>query len=262
MTVLVAVTGGALIGLLLGSLGAGGSILAVPVLVYGLGQGPYAATTGSLVVVGSTAAVAAVAAHRAGNVRLDRGLVFATAALAGTAVGAHASGRVPEHVLLAAFAGLMLAVAVVMAVRRTAAPSAAGPVLAFRPFRCECPRALQVAATATAAGLATGFLGVGGGFLVVPALTLALGMGIREAAGTSLVVITVTSTVALAVRLDAGARVEWAPVLLLAGSAVVAAVLGARLGPRLAADSMRRAFIGLLVLVAGLTIWQAVPGLA
>jgi uncharacterized membrane protein YfcA len=136
-------------------------------------------------------------------------------ALGGAAAGAKASGLVSQPVLLAAFAALLLAVAAVMAVRplrsRRRRPGSrtesylADPIISVRPsFACQCPRALKVLATATIVGLLTGFLGVGGGFLVVPALVLALGLPMAYAAGTSLVVITITSASALVVRAGAG----------------------------------------------------------
>ena len=109
---------GALIGLSLGALGGGGSILAVPVLVYLLGQSPAQATTGSLVVVGVTALIGAVTARRAGNVLLARGLAFGLVAIGGAVLGARASAQVPEPVLLASFAALMLVVGGLMAVRQ------------------------------------------------------------------------------------------------------------------------------------------------
>ena len=116
--VLVAAVAGTLIGLSLGALGGGGSILAVPVLVYGLGQSPAQATTGSLVVVGVSSLVGALAAHRAGNVLLGRGVAFGAVALGGAVAGARAAGHVPEPVLLAAFALLMLLVGGLMALRQ------------------------------------------------------------------------------------------------------------------------------------------------
>ena len=117
MTLLLAVAAGVLIGLSLGALGGGGSILAVPVLVYALGQSPAQATTGSLVVVAVTSLVGAVAAHRAGNVLLARGVVFGLVATGGAVAGARASAAVAEPVLLGAFAVLMLAVGTLLAVR-------------------------------------------------------------------------------------------------------------------------------------------------
>ena len=118
MTLALAVVAGALIGLSLGALGGGGSILAVPVLVYALGQSPAQATTGSLVVVAVTSLAGAVASHRAGNVLLTRGVVFGLVATGGAVAGARASAAVAEPVLLGAFAVLMLAVGTLLAVRQ------------------------------------------------------------------------------------------------------------------------------------------------
>ncbi len=101
MTLVLAVGSGALIGLSLGALGGGGSILAVPVLVYALGQSPAQAPTGSLLVGGVTALIGAVTAHRAGNVLLGRGVTFGLLAIGGAALGAKASALVSESVLLA-----------------------------------------------------------------------------------------------------------------------------------------------------------------
>ena len=272
MTLVVAVVAGLLIGLSLGALGGGGSVLAVPVLVYALGQSASQATTGSLVVVGVTSLVGAVTARRAGNVLLGRGVAFGAAAIGGAAVGARLSTLVPEPVLLAAFAGLLVLVAGVMTVRQVSARRSAGtaggrprldvPIVSFRPrFACQCPRALKVLVTATAVGLLTGFLGVGGGFLVVPALVLALGLPMEFAAGTSLVVITVTSTAALAVRAGTGTHPDWALVALLTVAAVVGGYTGARLTARVDTSRLQTAFTLLLLLVAGYTAWQALHAL-
>ena len=272
MTVAVAVVAGVLIGLSLGALGGGGSVLAVPVLVYLLGQSAAQATTGSLVVVGVTSLVGAATAYRAGNVMLGRGIAFGLVAIGGAAVGAKASGLVPEPVLLAAFAALLLVVAGVMTVRQLRSrrsgerpPRRAlvdDPIITFSPtFACQCPRALKVLVTATAVGLLTGFLGVGGGFLVVPALVLALGLPMEYAAGTSLVVITITSAAALAVRAGTGAHPDWALVALLTGASVAGGWLGARLAARTDTSRLQAAFTVLLLLVAVYTASQAVPAL-
>jgi len=265
---------GAIIGLSLGALGGGGSILAVPVLVYLLGQSPAQATTGSLVVVGVTSLIGAVTAYRAGNVMLGRGVAFGLVAIGGAVVGAQASAHVPEPVLLAAFAVLMLVVGTVMAVRQirgrradTAANRAPSlrvddPIITFTPtFACQCPRALKVLVTATAVGLLTGFLGVGGGFLVVPALLLALALPMEYAVGTSLVVITITSAVALAVRAGSGIQPDWGLVLLLTLASATGGFLGARLALRTDTRRLSGAFTVLVLTVAGYTSIRAFPGL-
>ncbi len=283
LDLLIAVAAGALIGLSLGALGGGGSILAVPVLVYALGQGPAQATTGSLVVVGVTALIGAVTAYRAGNVLLARGVTFGLVAIGGAAVGATASSLVSEPALLAAFAALMLVVGGVMAARQVRAHRAAGdpgsdphdevghttrhalddPIITFSPtFACRCPRALKVLITATVVGLLTGFLGVGGGFLVVPALLLALALPLEYAAGTSLVVITLTSLAALAVRVGVGPAPDWGLVLVLTAVSAIGGVLGATLADRIDTNRLSTAFTVLVLGVAVYTAARALPALA
>ena len=273
MTPLLAVAAGALIGLSLGALGGGGSILAVPVLVYLLDQSASQATTGSLVVVGVTSLIGAIAAHRAGNVLLGRGLVFGLVAIGGAVAGAEASDRVSEEVLLAAFAALMLLVGGTLAwrqlrhrrgddARHAARPTLDDPIITFSPtFACQCPRALKVLLTATVVGALTGFLGVGGGFLVVPALLLALALPMEYAAGTSLVVITITSAAALAVRAGAGATPDWTSVAVLTATSAAAAVAGARLADRVGTHRLQAAFAVLVLGVAVYTAARAVPAL-
>ncbi len=270
MTLAVVVVAGVLIGLSLGALGGGGSILTVPVLVYGLGQSAAQATTGSLVVVGITSLAGAIAAYRSGNVLLTRGVAFGAVAIGGAAAGAKASGLVSGPVLLAAFAALLVVVAAVMASRqlrsRRGPPGAHlashvdDPIITFSPsFACHCPRAIKVLATATVVGLLTGFLGVGGGFLVVPALVLALGLPMAYAVGTSLVVITITSASALAVRAGAGLHPNWGLIVLLTAVAVLGGWAGARLTARADTSKLQAAFTVLLMLVAGYTAWRALP---
>lgn len=271
MTLVLAVAAGALVGLSLGALGGGGSILAVPVLVYLLDQSATQATTGSLVVVGVTSLIGAVAARREGNVLLARGVGFGAVAVGGAVAGARASAHVPETVLLAAFALLMLVVGATMLVRQLRQRGAGRrdrptppeePIIRFRPaFVCRCPRALKVLVTATAVGLLTGFLGVGGGFLVVPALVLALTLPMEYAAGTSLVVITLTSASALVIRAGSGLAPDWTPVLVLTAASAVGAVLGARLAARTDTARLAGAFTALVLAVALYTAGQALPAL-
>ena len=272
MTLVLAVAAGVLIGLSLGALGGGGSILAVPVLVYLLDQSATQATTGSLVIVGVTSLAGAITAHRAGNVLLGRGVVFGTVAIGGAALGATAATHVSDDVLLAAFAALMLLVGGLMAWRQLqhtrrgagtgARPTLDDPIITFSPtFACNCPRALKVLLTATTVGLLTGFLGVGGGFLVVPALLLALALPMQYAAGTSLVVITITSAAALAVRAGAGTSPDLDVVLALTVTSALAAVIGARLADRLETSRLQGAFTVLVLAVAAYTAARALPAI-
>jgi uncharacterized protein len=272
MTLLLAVVAGALIGLSLGALGGGGSILAVPVLIHLLDQSPAQATTGSLVVVATTALTGAIAAARGGHVMLGRGVVFGLVAVGGAVLGAKASAHVGEDVLLASFAALMLLVGATMAVRQlrhvhhgpqhAARPALDDPIISFSPtFACACPRALKVLVTATSVGLLTGFLGVGGGFLVVPALLLGLALPLPYAVGTSLVVITITSVTALAVRAGIGTAPDWGVVLALTLASAGAAVLGARIAARTDTRRLSAAFTVLVLAVAAYTAVRAVPAL-
>ena len=278
MDVALALVAGGLIGLSLGALGGGGSILAVPVLVFLLDQSPVQATTGSLVVVGVGAVIGALTAHRSGTVLLGRGLVFGATATGGAVLGATASSRVDEDVLLGAFAVLLLLVAALMVVkqvRRRATgqdedallAAALEPIIRVNPeFMCRCPQAAKVLVTATAVGLLTGFLGVGGGFLIVPALVLSLRLPTRHATGTSLVVIAVTSTVALTTRVveSAGGSApapDWALVAVLTTATAAASYAGARLAQRTDPRRLSQAFTALVLLVAAATAGQALPAL-
>src|SRR5665647_1962920 len=180
MTFALAIPIGLLIGLTMGALGGGGSILTVPALVYLLNQNTQAATTGSLLIVGITALAGMAVHHGAGQVRVSQGVVFGVLGIAGSYVGSLLSVRVAPDVLLAAFSVLILVVAAMMFTRsrRSQDASDAGggsgrnevPIITLRPsFTCAWSRALKVLITATAVGLLTGFFGVGGGFAAVPA---------------------------------------------------------------------------------------------
>jgi uncharacterized membrane protein YfcA len=267
VTLLLAGVAGLLIGLSLGALGGGGSILAVPVLVYLLEEPPSAATTGSLVVVGVTALVGALAAHRNGTVLWARGAAFGATAVLGAVLGARASTSVREPVLLGGFSLLMLLVAGLMTWRLLRHRQGIvphhhdGPVLTLHPLTLDVRRAAVVLVTATAVGLLTGFLGVGGGFLVVPALVLALDLPMERAAPTSLVVIVLTSATAFAVRVGSGVEPLWGPVLLLTAAAAIGAVLGTRLARRTDPHRLAAAFTLVVLGVAVYTAVRALPGL-
>ena len=275
---LLAILLGALIGLSLGALGGGGSILTVPALVYALGQSPRTATTSSLLIVGITALIAVVPHARAGRVRLGQGLVFGALGTAGSFAGSALSSRVPPQVLLTAFAALMLVVATLMLRRsrgskssdptNTGDPTGAltptgAPMFTLRPFTCTCPRVAKVVATATAVGLMTGFFGVGGGFVLVPALVLALSFPMPVAVGTSLLVIAVNSATALTARVSSGStHLDWPLITTFTGAAVIGSLLGGQIAGRAHPRHLTRAFAVLLIAVAAYTAARSIPALS
>ncbi|WP_256922028.1 sulfite exporter TauE/SafE family protein [Leifsonia sp. NCR5] len=249
---------GLLVGMSLGALGGGGSILTVPALVYLLGQNPAAASTSSLLIVGGTTLIGMLPHLRAGRVRLGQGIVFGLLGVVGTSVGSFLAAGIPGNVLLLAFAGLMLVVAGLMTrrrraeTRRTGGPATApeAPLLGFSPFRCDCPRVVILLLTATGVGLLTGFFGVGGGFAVVPALVLALRLPMPVAVGTSLVVITVNSATALVSRLGHGVQLNWPLIATFAAAAIIGSLLGSRITARVSPARLNLWFTFLLIAVA------------
>ena len=256
--ILIAVVAGLLIGASLGALGGGGSILTVPALVYLLGQSPHRATTASLMVVGAAAVVGAITHARCGRVRLKTGAMFGVLGIAGSYAGSLASAAVPANVLLAGFGVLMLTVAAVMVLRRRHGRTQPGHAAASTGAR----HTIMVAAAATGVGLITGFFGVGGGFVVVPALVLVLGFDMATAAGTSLVVIAVNSAAALAARAGHGSlTLDWALIGAFAAGAVIGALAGGSLAGRASPQRLSAAFTVLVILVAGYTLARSLPGL-
>lgn len=260
---------GLAIGLTLGALGGGGAILTVPALVYLLGQEPGTATTSSLLIVGVTSLIALLPHGRAGRVRVGQGLMFGALGTGGSFVGSLLAARVAPQVLLTAFTGLMLVVAATM-LRRSFRRGAdaddtdvtSGPILTLHPLTCACPRLAKVVVTATGVGLLTGFFGVGGGFVLVPALVLALSFPMPVAVGTSLLVIAVNSATALAARTQQGVGdLDWPLILGFAGVAVVGSLVGTRVADRIPARALSQAFAVLVLVIAAFTAVQSVPAL-
>jgi len=274
---LIAVPAGLLIGLLLGTLGGGGSILTVPVLVYLLRQSPHAATAGSLLIVGTTAAVGMIAYQRAGRVRLSLGITFGVLGVAGSYAGTRLSSGVPPDLLLSLFAGLMLAAAAAMMRRPRGAAAwrkrATGSLPAAARASCRriaCQRlggsmvlrrGLKIIVAATGVGLLTGFFGVGGGFVIVPALVLALGFDMPSAVGTSLLVIAIDSAAALAARLGGQISLDWALLGVFTVAALAGVLAGNRVASRIDASRLTTAFTVLLVAVAAYSLARSLPGL-
>ncbi|MFD5406514.1 sulfite exporter TauE/SafE family protein [Streptomyces griseorubiginosus] len=241
----LALAAGAVIGLALGALGGGGSVLAVPALIYLLGFSPVGATTASLVIVTLTSVTAMVAHARDGNVRWRMGLLFAAAGIGPAMAGGALADRIPEAVLTAAF-GVVAGVASVRMLRTRPAPGAAVTV---RPGRA--------AATGAGLGAVTGVLGVGGGFLAVPALVGVLGMRMRNAVGTSLLVITVNSLAALSMRAGTLEGLDWTIVGPFVGAAILGAWDGKRLATKVSGPTLQRIFAMVLSAVAAFMLIDA-----
>jgi uncharacterized protein len=251
--VLLALPLGLAIGLAMGALGGGGAVLAVPVLVYALGQDVHTATTASLAVV-------AVAAVAGGLGRMNRREVcwpqlaaFVPGALAGTVAGTVANRAVGGDALLIGFAAVM-AVAAGFTWRRASSPEGA------RAGGCPPLRVRRTAAAGLAVGALTGFFGVGGGFLVVPMLALAIRFPLRQAIGTSLVIVALVSLAGLGAHLAGGSTIDWALTGALAAACGVGALAGSVVAARVDQRSLGRAFAALLVVVAAYVLGAVALG--
>ncbi len=272
MTLLTASVLGAVIGLVLGALGGGGGVLTVPVLVYALGETPQNATTGSLVIVGIAAAVGAIARRGTGLVAWRQGLAFGLIGIPAAYLGTAVNQRLDPAALLLAFALLILAVAVTMLAgnrRSTTTAADAPPHDAAGPDGAVALTAVRtrpgvdivkVVASALAVGFLTGLLGVGGGFVVVPALVIALRMPMPTAIGTSLLVITVNSAASLLARAGT-VHVDWSVVGPFTLAAVLATVIGKRVADRFSGRALTRAFAFLLIAVAAFVMFQSAQAL-
>lgn len=262
---------GAVLGLVIGLLGGGGGILAVPLLI-AVGQPFLVASSQSLVIVSAGALAALVPHHRAGRVDWRVGLTFGVLGTVGAVVGARLAAYVEPAILLGCLTLLLLAGAVAMlraatgeqtraethaearlepAGDGTEPPSpTAGSAAASKP---------QVVGLASSVGLVTGLMGVGAGFVVVPALVSAMKLPVKKATATALVVIVINSAVALAVRHGSTGGLAVTAGLAVASAAF--AVIGALLSRLVPGWALSTAFGVLLILVAGYTTVKAVLGL-
>lgn len=241
---LLAVPFGLAIGLALGMLGGGGSILVVPVLAYVLGQDAQEATTASLVIVTIAAVAGGAGQARHGNVCWRHAALFTGAAAPGIVAGTAAGDAVSGRVLLTAFGVVMLLAAYATARKgRTR-------VEAGSDDRCPGLRLLREGAFGAVVGFLTGFLGVGGGFVLVPVLAVALGFRMHSAVGTSLAVITATGVVGSIVHFAAGRSIELDVTIAMTVAMVLGALAGARLGQDVSERFLARGFAALVSAVA------------
>lgn len=227
------------IGLLMGLLGAGGSILTVPALVYIIGQTPQAAMTASLVIVAANSALGASFHYLQGSLRWRLALVFGGVGMGAAYLTATLSHHFPPAALLIAFAALMMTAGVMM--------------IRYRTPQSDSPRTLRwpvILATALGVGAITGLLGVGGGFMIVPALVILVGIPMQQAVGTSLAVIAMNGLAGLIGRVG-GAPVDIGLVLAFVTAGLVGTFTGARLTRQFSSERLRVVF-GVFVIILGL----------
>ncbi len=250
-----ALLGALLIGLTMGLLGAGGAILTVPILHYLLGHSEKAAVAESLAIVGAIAAVGALRGIRAGNTELRTVLFFGLAGIVGAVIGSTIAAYVPGPLQLALLALVMLAAASLM-VRKPTRPDAP-------PRRHSIP---LLATQGLGVGVLTGLLGVGGGFLIVPALVILGGLPMKRAVPTSLAIIFLNTASGFVTHLTNSLRglapdLNWAVIALFSAIGIAGSFAGAHLGARLDQRLLRILFAVFLLLLALYILWRELPTL-
>ncbi len=236
------------IGLSLGLLGGGGSILTVPALVYLVGQTPQAAVTTSLAIVGANSLMGAMFHRAQGTLDWKVALTFGGAGMLASYLSANLSDRLPPAVLLVAFALLMLTIGIMLFLRRNDEPEVkylAKPIL-------------LVLASGAGVGLLTGVLGVGGGFLVVPALVMLVGLPVQVAVGTSLVVIALNSAAGFLGHAGSGSF-DLAMALVFTSAGLAGTFTGAKLSSRMSSSKLQKAFAGFVVALALFLLYDNLP---
>jgi hypothetical protein len=243
------------VGLVLGLLGSGGSILTVPVLVYLVGEPSKLAIAESLGIVTLVSLVGAVPFAFRKQVCWRSVVLFGLPGMGGAYFGAYLSAFMPAALQLALFAGVMLLAAVMMFRRKR--PGAASD---------DCQRAAwKVMLDGLGVGVLTGIVGVGGGFLIVPALVLLGGLSMHLAIGTSLCIIAVKSAGGFVKYLDvmhaAGHSIHWDLVLLFAAIGIVGSFVGGKVGAYVPQARLKRGFALFLVLMGSVILWQNVSAM-
>lgn len=251
--VIIALSLALLVGASLGLLGGGGSILTVPILTYVLGMEPREAIASSLFIVGATSAVGMIGHARAGRVRWKTGTVFGVAGMAGAFAGGILGGFIPGAVLMILFALMMVATSTAMIrgrknVKQDPAKQEQGLPVA------------RVLFDGFAVGIVTGLVGAGGGFLIVPALTLLGGLPMASAVGTSLLVITMKSFAGLGGYLFS-TQLNWPIVLAFTAVAIAGSFLGVRLSGIVPEKTLRKGFGWFVLVMGAFVLAQELPPL-
>jgi uncharacterized membrane protein YfcA len=250
VTDLLAPMAGSLVGLALGLIGGGGSIIATPLLLYLVGMSPHVAVGTSAVAVSANALLNFVNHARAGNVRLATAGTFAATGVAGAFIGSSIGKAVDGNRLMLLFAILMLIVGMSMLRPRRNGGTA---IAALTPMMI-----CRVAAIAFCVGLLAGFFGIGGGFLIVPALIFATDMPIIHAIGTSLLAVAAFG-LATALNYALSGLVDWPVAAEFIGGGIVGGWIGTRLACELAMQrsTLNRVFAGVIFVVALYIIWRS-----
>jgi uncharacterized membrane protein YfcA len=248
----VAVAIGLVIGVLVGLLGGGGSILAVPALVYVAGLPLAEAVPTSLLVVALTSVVGVLPRLRARQVQWRIALVFGGAGALTAFAGAAVNRLLPEDVVLGLFAALMVAAGARMLQRNPTTGAACATVGGRINWRHCLPRAVGAGLLL---GFLTGLLGVGGGFLIIPALVIGLGLAMSTAIGTSLVIVALNSAAGFAAYAGS-AELDPGTVVAVSITAAAAAAVAGRVGSRLPTDRLRRWFAYLVLAVAVIVLGE------
>jgi uncharacterized membrane protein YfcA len=260
---------GALVGFSLGLTGGGGAIFAVPLLVYSLGVPAREAVGVSLLTVGSTALVGFVQRAWRNMVEFPTGLLFAVAGMIGAPIGSWLADKIPEAILLGLFAVLMLFVATRMWLKARDSVARlpilvdenAGPTCRRDPegkLRLTSQCAMLLGIVGLGAGVLSGMFGVGGGFIIVPALFMFSGMGMQRAIGTSLLVITLISASGTASHLLAGKDLSLTTAGVFTGGSIAGLFVGSALAQRLAGPVLQKVFAAAIVVVAIYVIFRAI----
>ena len=270
MSLLLPAVIGICVGVIVGLLGAGGGILSVPILVYLLGQSPHNAAAGSLLIVGATSLIALIGRRK--EVHWKQGAVFGVLSITGSFLGSFLNSLVSAKLLMYLFSALLLIVAGLMFHKAAKEKNAAGgkqqkkspnpdgnnQVWNKPPQESEnSPSSksrlhhwITIIISAALIGVLTGFFGVGGGFAVVPALTLIMHFDMKEASATSLLVMVIAAMAGLAARMGTAIQIDYLSVLPFALASMIGGPIGASLTRKAKSTTLTFLFAILLLLVA------------
>lgn len=280
MSLLLPIVVGICVGIIVGLLGAGGGILSVPILVYLLGQSPHNAAAGSLLIVGATSLIALIGRRK--EVHWKQGAVFGALSITGSFIGSFLNSLVSPNLLMYLFSSLLVVVAGLMFRKAAKEKNAAGgKPRTMSPYtdanaqvcnkntrgkenspssKSRLHHWITIIAAAVLIGVLTGFFGVGGGFAVVPALTLIMHFDMKEASATSLLVMVIASLAGLAARMGTAIQIDYLSVLPFAFASMIGGPIGASLTRKTKSTTLTFLFALLLLLVAVYTLSATLLG--